>query len=83
MTDYASLYLPDRGQDAHDIHIVDKAGFDGWLAAQPAPARGAAMAQRVQSFLVNEEDNTVLEVTPVFSNSSAQRIYIRSPHSLR
>jgi leucyl aminopeptidase len=46
MIDYSSLYVADRGQDARDLHIVDKAGFDGWLHALPAPARAAADAQR-------------------------------------
>jgi leucyl aminopeptidase len=47
MIDYSTLYVADRGQDAHDLQIVDKAGFDAWLHALPAPARAAAMAHRL------------------------------------
>lgn len=46
MTDFTSLLQPDRGQPARTLHIIDKAGFDGWLAAQPARARTAVAAQR-------------------------------------
>ena len=46
MTDFAPLLRPDRGEAARAIHRVDKAGFDGWLAAQPARARAAVEAAR-------------------------------------
>ena len=32
MTDFASLLLPDRGQKARTIHLVDKDGFEAWAA---------------------------------------------------
>ncbi|MDB5688681.1 MAG: leucyl aminopeptidase [Sphingomonas bacterium] len=46
MIDCSTLYVADRGQDAHDLHIIDKAGFDAWLHGLPAPARAAAGPQR-------------------------------------
>ena len=46
MTDFSSLLSPDRGQPAHDLHLVDKNSFDGWLKDQPAAARAAVEAQR-------------------------------------
>ncbi len=39
MTDFAALLQPDRGQPAHLIHLVDKAGFPDWLKRQPAARR--------------------------------------------
>ena len=46
MTDFASLLVADRGQPARTIVRVVRAGFDQWLAAQPARHRAAAMAAR-------------------------------------
>jgi leucyl aminopeptidase len=48
MTDFSSMLHPDKGQPAHTIHIVDKAGFDAWLNAQPERARTAVAAQRLK-----------------------------------
>ncbi|MGQ3099949.1 MAG: leucyl aminopeptidase family protein [Sphingopyxis solisilvae] len=31
MTDYSDLIQPDKGQDAHTIHLVDQKSYDGWL----------------------------------------------------
>ncbi len=31
MTDYSDLVQPDKGQDAHTIHLVDQKSYDGWL----------------------------------------------------
>ena len=39
MTDFASFLVPDREQKARPIHLVDKAGFDGWLKKRPADDR--------------------------------------------
>ena len=36
MTDFASLLVPDRGQKARPIHLVDKNSFEGWLKKRPA-----------------------------------------------
>jgi leucyl aminopeptidase len=49
MTDFAELLQPDRGQPARTIHVIDKHGFDAWLAAQPARARAAAQAQKFKA----------------------------------
>jgi leucyl aminopeptidase len=46
MTDYAQLLLPDRGQAAHDLQLVDKDGFEDWFKLQPPAARAALSAQR-------------------------------------
>jgi leucyl aminopeptidase len=46
MTDFASLLLPDRGGPAHAVHLVDKASFEPWLKAQPAPRRALLDAHR-------------------------------------
>ena len=46
MTAYDQLVQPDNGQTAIAIHIVDKTGFDGWLAAQSATVRAAVNAQK-------------------------------------
>ena len=39
MTDFASLLVPDRGQKARPIHLVDKNSFDGWVKKRPAEDR--------------------------------------------
>ncbi|HEU4968538.1 leucyl aminopeptidase family protein [Sphingomonas sp.] len=46
MNALASLVQPDRGQSAHAILPVDKAGHEDWLKAQPPRAKAAAAAQR-------------------------------------
>lgn len=43
--DPADLVQVDSGQPARLIHLVDKAGFDAWLAAQSARHRTALAAQ--------------------------------------
>lgn len=49
MTDFSPMLQPDKGQPARTIHIVDKAGFDSWLTAQPGRARAAVAAQRLKA----------------------------------
>ncbi len=44
MTDFASLFQPDKGQPATALHIVDKPGLDAWLAGQPASLRTIVQA---------------------------------------
>ena len=46
MTDFPSLIVPDRGQKARPIHLVDKAGFDAWLKKRPADDRRLLEALR-------------------------------------
>jgi leucyl aminopeptidase len=46
MTDFSSLIVADRGQHAAPIHLVDKAGFDGWVKKRPAEDRALLGAQR-------------------------------------
>lgn len=45
MTD---LLQPDRGQAARALHLIDKPGYDAWLAAQPPRHRAALAAQRFE-----------------------------------
>lgn len=49
MTDFSALLQPDRGQPARTIHLIDKAGFDAFLSAQPERARAAAAAQMLKA----------------------------------
>jgi leucyl aminopeptidase len=46
MTDFASLLVPDRGQKARPIHLVDKSSFEGWLKKRPAEDRALLAAHR-------------------------------------
>jgi leucyl aminopeptidase len=46
MTDFAELLVPDRGQKARPIHLVDKNSFDGWLKKRSAEDRALIEAQR-------------------------------------
>jgi leucyl aminopeptidase len=46
MTDFAQLLVPDRGQKARTIHLVDKGSFDSWLKKQPAEDRTLLEAHR-------------------------------------
>lgn len=46
MTDFSELLVADRGQKAHVIHLVDKAGFEAWLKKRPAEDRHLVEAQR-------------------------------------
>lgn len=43
-----ALIQPDRGQSAIPIHIVDKAGFAGWLKGLNAGQRAAVAAQKFE-----------------------------------
>jgi leucyl aminopeptidase len=45
MTDYAALLKPDKGQHAHDLHLVNEAGFEDWLKTRPDGEREAIRAQ--------------------------------------
>ena len=46
MTDFSHLIVPDNGQAARDIHLIDKAGLDAWLKAQPENVRNHVSAAR-------------------------------------
>ena len=46
MTDFASLLVPDRGQKARPIHLVDKNSFEGWLKKRPPEDRALLAAHR-------------------------------------
>src|SRR4051812_15458280 len=46
MTDFTALLVPDRGDKARPIHLVDKGSFDPWLKKRPAEDRALLEAQR-------------------------------------
>ena len=46
MTDFTPLLVPDRGQKANLIHLVDKDSFAGWLKKRPAEERALLEAHR-------------------------------------
>ena len=46
MTDFATLLVPDRGQKARPIHLVDKDSFEGWAKKRPAEDRVLLEAHR-------------------------------------
>jgi leucyl aminopeptidase len=46
MTDFASLLVPDRGQQARPVDLVDKDSFAAWLKKRPAEDRALLEAQR-------------------------------------
>ena len=48
MTDLSHLVVADKGQPAHSIHLVDKAGYDNWFKAQPGRIRAVLEAQKFQ-----------------------------------
>ena len=48
MIRYDDLIQPDNGQPATAIHLVDKEGFEAWLAAQSATVRAAVQAQKFE-----------------------------------
>jgi len=48
MTDFAPLIVPDRGQEARPIHLVDKAGFEDWLKSRPPEDRALLAANRFE-----------------------------------
>lgn len=45
MTRFEDLIQPDNGQPAIDIHLIDKVGFENWLANQPQGVRATLKAQ--------------------------------------
>ena len=46
MTDFASLLVPDRGQDARAIHLVDKNSFGDWVKGRSTEDRALLAANR-------------------------------------
>jgi len=46
MTDFASLLVPDRGQKARAIHLVDKGTFGDWAKGRGADDRSLLVAHR-------------------------------------
>ena len=49
MPDLSRALQPDQGQPATLLHLVDKAGLDGWLKGQPERARRQMIAEVVCS----------------------------------
>ncbi len=48
MTDISDLIQPDRGQDATDIQLIDKAGYEDWLMGLSAGQRASVKAQKFE-----------------------------------
>jgi len=48
MTDFSELIQPDRGQDATDIHLVNKDSFEDWAKKLSAGQRAALKAQKFE-----------------------------------
>ncbi|MDZ7587974.1 MAG: leucyl aminopeptidase family protein [Parasphingorhabdus sp.] len=46
MTDFSMLVVPDKGQDARNILLIDSAGFADWLAGQPVAQRALVRASK-------------------------------------
>jgi leucyl aminopeptidase len=46
MTDFASLLVPDRGQKARSIHLVDKTSFADWVKSRSTEDRALIEAHR-------------------------------------
>jgi leucyl aminopeptidase len=46
MTDFASLLVADRGQQAHPVHHVDKDSYADWVKTRPAEDRALLEAYR-------------------------------------
>jgi leucyl aminopeptidase len=46
MTDFTSLIVADRGQQAFPVHLVDKASFAEWVKSRPAEDRALLDANR-------------------------------------
>jgi leucyl aminopeptidase len=46
MTDFASLLVPDRGQKAHLIHLVDTGSFEAWARGRSPEDRALIEAHR-------------------------------------
>jgi leucyl aminopeptidase len=49
MTEFTSLLVPDRGQKARQIHLVDKNSFPAWVKKRPAEDRHLLEAQRFEA----------------------------------
>ncbi len=45
MTNFRAMLVADTGQPARSIHVIDSAGFEGWLSVQPERHRAAVTAQ--------------------------------------
>jgi leucyl aminopeptidase len=46
MTDFTSLLVADRRQDAHPVHLVDKHSFAEWVRTRPAEDRSLLESNR-------------------------------------
>jgi leucyl aminopeptidase len=53
MTDFPSLLVPDRGQNARPIHLVDKSSFGDWLKKRSPDDRALLEAHRFDAKTAN------------------------------
>ena len=75
MTDFTSLLLPDRGEPAWPIHLVDKASFAGWRKARPAADRALFDAARFDGktgyqFALLPRDGDAFEVVTTVADAA-------------
>ena len=75
MTDFTSLLLPDRGEPAWPIHLVDKASFADWRKARPAADRALFDAARFDGktgyqFALLPRDGDAFEVVTTVADAA-------------
>jgi leucyl aminopeptidase len=63
---FETLLITDTGQSATAITLIDEAGFDAWLADQPADARALLLAHRFKG----EADSHVILPTGVTADEN-------------
>jgi leucyl aminopeptidase len=76
MTDFATHLLPDRGEPARPIHLVDTASFVKWLKARPAADRALLEAMRFDGKTANQfallpRDGDAFEVVTTVADTAA------------
>ena len=74
MTDFSSLLVADRGQKAHPIHLVDKAGFEAWSKTRPAEDRALLKAHRFDgktgfAFVILPRGNDAFEIVSAVADA--------------
>ena len=75
MTDFTSLLLPDRGEPAWPIHLIDKASFADWRKARPAADRALFDAARFDGktgyqFALLPRDGDAFEVVTTVADAA-------------
>ncbi|MEO6247550.1 MAG: leucyl aminopeptidase family protein [Sphingomicrobium sp.] len=76
MTDFPLLLLPDRGEPAHPIHLVDRTTFEPWLKSRPAVDRALLAAHRFDGktgyqFAILPRSGDAFEVVTTVADTAA------------